>query len=99
MFPMKRLSEMIDSSIKKLRVDEDDKQNWLQHLKNPFDQKVGSEICLILPLFINRSITKYFPIETLLERIDSSVRSPGKFEYDDQNCLQRKKATARSKNW
>jgi hypothetical protein len=99
MFPMKNLSELIDSSMKKLGVVKDDKQNWLQHLKNPFDRKVGSEMCVVLPLFINRSITKNFPIETLLERIDSSVRSSGEFEYDKQNCLQHQKTTARSKNW
>ena len=30
-----------------------------------------------MPLYINRFKTKHFPIETFLEMIDSSVRSPG----------------------
>ena len=38
-------------------------------------------------LYINQSLTKKFPIETFLEMIDSSVKSPGEFEYDYQNCL------------
>ena len=33
-----------------------------------------------LALYINRSLTKNFPIETLLEMIDSSVKSPGEVE-------------------
>jgi len=32
-----------------------------------------------LSLYINRSVTKKFPIEILLETIDSSVKSLGKF--------------------
>ena len=29
--------------------------------------------------------TKYFPIETLLEMIDSSIKNPREAEYDEQN--------------
>jgi len=36
-------------------------------------------------LYINQSLTKKFPIETLLEMIDCSVKSPGEFEYDYLN--------------
>jgi hypothetical protein len=39
-------------------------------------------------LHINWSIRKRFPIETLLKMIDSSVRSLGEVEYDNQNGLQ-----------
>ena len=35
-------------------------------------------------LYINQSLTKKFPIETLLEMIDSSVLSLGEFNYDHQ---------------
>jgi hypothetical protein len=79
---------MIDFSIKNLGEFEYDNQNWLQHLKNPFDRKIRSEVCLLLPLFINRSIKKHFPIKTLLEMIDSSIKNFGKLDYDKQNRLQ-----------
>ena len=36
-----------------------------------------------LSLYINRSITKKFPIKTISERTDSSIKSPGEVEYDD----------------
>ena len=35
--------------------------------------------------------TKNFLIKTLLERIDSGVKRPGKFEYDKQNLLKHQK--------
>jgi hypothetical protein len=41
-----------------------------------------AHVYLLLPLYINKSITKKFPIETLLEMMDSSVESLGKVEYD-----------------
>ncbi len=40
------------------------------------------------PVCTNRSISKKFPIKTLLEMIDSSERSLGEVEYDKQNWLQ-----------
>jgi hypothetical protein len=68
-------------------------------IKKPkFGSKILSEVYLILPLHINRCIAKKFPIEILLERIDSGVKIHGEFEYDKQNCLQHQKTTARSKN-
>ena len=42
-----------------------------------------SEVYLFLLLYINRSITENFPIEILLEMMDSSVKSLGKVEYDN----------------
>ena len=61
-------------------------------IKKPkFGRKIRSEVHLLMTLHINRSITKYFPIETLLKMIDSSVKSPGEFEYDYQNCLRHQK--------
>ncbi len=50
--------------------------------------KNRSEVYLPLPLHINQSITKKFPIDTLLETIDSSVRSLGEVEYDKHNRVQ-----------
>ena len=45
--------------------------------------KSRSEVYLVLPLYINRSITKIFLIKTILEMIDSSVKSLGVVEYDN----------------
>ena len=45
-------------------------------------RKFWSEDYLLSSLFINQSITKKLPIETLLEMVDSSVENYGKFEYD-----------------
>ena len=61
--------------------------------KLKFGRKIPSEVYLLLPLYENwnRFITKKFPIEALLEMIDSSVRSRGEVEYDKQNCLQHQK--------
>ena len=43
--------------------------------------KIRSE--LLLPLYINWLITKKFLIETIPERIDSSIKNPGETEYDN----------------
>ena len=42
--------------------------------------------------------TKNFPIKTLLEMIDSSVKSLGDVEYDKQNCLQHQEIRVWLKN-
>jgi hypothetical protein len=51
-----------------------------------------------LPLYINRPITKMFPIETLLEMMDSSTKNVGEFEYDNQNCHRHQKTQVWLKN-
>jgi len=79
----KTLLEMIDSSVKHLGEVEYDTKNCLQHQKTPVkpkNSKWGQPPIILLPLYINRSITKIFPIETVVEMIDSSVRSPGEVE-------------------
>ena len=48
--------------------------------KSKFCRKIRSEVNVLMLLYINRSLTKNFPLETLLEMIDSSVRSPGEVE-------------------
>jgi len=48
--------------------------------KIKFCRKTRSEVYVLLLLYINWSITKKFLIETLLEMIDPSVRSPGEVE-------------------
>ena len=48
--------------------------------KIKFCRKIRSEVYVLLLLYINWSITKKFLIETLLEMIDPSVRSPGEVE-------------------
>ena len=53
---------------------------------------------LLLPLYMNWSITKYFPIETFLKIIDSSVKNPGEVEYDNENCVRYQKILVRPKN-
>ena len=50
--------------------------------KLPFGRKIRSEVHLLMPLHINRSITKYFPIKTHMEMMDSSVKNLGEAEYD-----------------
>ena len=70
---------MIDSSVRNLEEVEYDKQNRLQRQK-PKLKKVRSEGYLQSPLYINRSITKEFPIETIPERTDSSIKKPGEAE-------------------
>jgi hypothetical protein len=73
---------MIDSSIKNFGKLDYDKQNRLQHLKNPSDQIVRSNVYLLLPLYKNRneSMPKKFPIKTITERIDSSIKNLGHIE-------------------
>ena len=59
-------------------------------IKKPkFGWKIPSEVYLALPLYKNwnRPIAKKFSIEALLEIMDSSVRSLGEVEYDNQNWL------------
>ena len=77
----------MDSSVKIFGKLEYDKQNWLQHQKTKF----GWKIYLFLLLYMNRSITKKFPTETILETINSSVKNHEKVEYDKQNWLQHQK--------
>ena len=48
--------------------------------KRQFGRKIRSEVYVIMLLYMNWSIIKKFPIETLLKMIDSSVRSPGEVE-------------------
>ena len=84
----------VDSNVRNPGEVEYDKQNKLQRQK-PKLKKVRSEGYLQLPLYINRSVTKKFPIETLSEMIDSSVRSLWEVEYDQQNLLQRQKTQVR----
>jgi hypothetical protein len=55
--------------------------------KQQLGRKIGNEGYLLLLLHIDRFITKTFPIGTLLEMIDSSVRSLEEVEYDKQNWL------------
>ena len=50
--------------------------------KSEFGRKIQIEVYHLLPLCINHSITNYFPIETLLEITDSSIKNLGEVEYD-----------------
>ena len=43
-------------------------------------------------------MTEKFPIELLLEMMDSSVKNLGEFEYDKQNRLQRQKTQVSPNN-
>ena len=70
-FPTKMLLKMVDSSVKSLGELEYDNQNSLQHLKIQVRQKNFNWGLPLLPLHKNRSRTKKFPIEILLEMIDS----------------------------
>jgi len=83
-FPIEILFEMMDSSVKSLGEVESDKQNCLKHKEKPVRRKIRSEVNVLVLLYISRSITKKFPIETLLEMINSSVESLGEVEYDVQ---------------
>ena len=57
-------------------------------IKKPqFGRKIRSEVNLQIPLHINRSMTKYFPIKTYMEIMDSSVKNLGEAEYDKRNWL------------
>ena len=48
--------------------------------KPKIGRKTRSEVYHPLLLYINRSIAKKFPIETLLEMIDSSIKTLGESE-------------------
>ena len=51
------------------------------NIKKPqFSQKIQIAGYLLLPMYINRPITKKIPIETLLEMIDSSIKNLGELE-------------------
>ena len=98
-FPVETLLEKTDSSIKNLGEVEYDKQSRLK-LRNPqawpkWYSKWGLPP---FPLYINRSITKDFPIETVLKRTDSSVRNLEEVEYGKQNWLQHQKNLVRRKS-
>ena len=73
---------MMDSSVKSLGKVEYDNQNCLKDKKNPVCRKIQSEVYVLLLLYINRSITIKFLIETPLKMIESSVRNLGKVKYD-----------------
>ena len=83
-FPIETLLEMMDSSVKSLGEVEYDFQNCLKHKEKPVRRKIRSEVNVLVLLYISRSITKKYPIETLLEMMDSSVESLGEVEYDVQ---------------
>ena len=78
---------MINSSVKNLGEVEYDNQNCLKHQKNSVRRKIRSEVYVLLLLYINRSITKKFPIETIRERTYSSIKNIGKVEKYEQNWL------------
>ena len=73
---------MMDSSVKNLGEVEYDKQIEYNVKKIKFSPKSRSEIYLLSVLYIDRSVTKKFPIETILEMIDSSLKNLGEVEYD-----------------
>jgi len=90
-FPIKKLSEMFDSSIKNLgKSNMTTKTNY--NIKKPrLGRKIGSQgrkienrNSKIKIQYIKRSVTKSFPIKILFEMIDSSI----KVEFDRQNHLQ-----------
>ena len=101
-FPTKILLEMIEYSIKNLEEVEYDKQNCLRvqkTLARPTIPILFSYHCLTnhRQCTKNSFLTKKFPIKTLSEMVDSSVKNPGEFEYDKQNRLQVQKTLARPK--
>ena len=73
---------MIDSSVRSLGEVESiiSKSVLIRNflVMDRFSEKFDVHIATVL--YINRSLTKYFPIETLLKMVDSSVRSPEKVE-------------------
>jgi len=87
----------MDYSVKNLGEVEYDKQSRLPHQIAKFRQIIQSEVYFLLLLRMNRSITNKFPIETLLEMIDSSIKNLGKAEYDRHNRLQHHVAKLRSR--
>ena len=78
---------MLDSSVKSLGEVEYDNQNCLKNKEKPVRRKIRREVNVLVLLYISRSITKKFSIETLLKMMDSSVKSHGEAEYDIQICL------------
>ena len=66
--------------------------------KPKFGRKIRSEVHLLMPLHINRSITKYFPIKTHFKIMHSSVKNLRKVEHDEQNWLRHQKTPVRPKN-
>ena len=77
---------MIDSSVKNLEEVDYNIQNRLQHHKiQVWLKNLKGGLSLSLPLHKNRnqSITKKFPIKTLLETIDYCVITLEKVEYDN----------------
>ena len=59
--------------------------------KTKYGRKIHNEVNLLLALYINRSLTKNFPIEKLLEMMDSSVESLG--EVESTGWSKKKQAT------
>ena len=72
----------MDSSVKNLGEVEYDNQNCLKYKEKPVRRKIRREVNVLILLYISRSITKKFLIETLLKMMDSSVESLGEVEYD-----------------
>ena len=97
-FPIERIPERTDSSIRNLGEVEYDKQSKLQRQKNQARPKKRNEGHLLLSMYINRFITKNFLIEILTEMINSSARSHGEVKYNKQNCLQHQKNPVRLKS-
>ena len=63
----------------------------------PKSLKCGPPL-ILLSRYINRSTTKKFPIGTLLEKTDSSIKNLGEVEYDKQNRLKLQNSQAWPKN-
>jgi len=51
--------------------------------KPQFRRKIRSKAYLLVLQYINRSVTKNFPIKTLLEMIDSGIENVEEVEYDE----------------
>ena len=60
--------------------------------------RIWSEVHILLPLFINRSRAKNFPVETFLKVIVPSIKNLGEFEYGKQNCHRHQKTQVWLKN-
>ena len=86
----------IDSSVRSLGEFEYDNQNCLRHQKTPVRPK--SLKCDPPLILLYRSTTKKFPIGTLLEKTDSSIKNLGEVEYDKQNRLKLQNSQAWPKN-
>ncbi len=81
-FPIETLLETIDSRVRSHGELEYDKQNWLQYQETRVRLKIQAEVHLLLLLFKNlkQSIPKKFPIKTISERTDSSIKNLGQVE-------------------